>query len=258
MMGMYAGMATSAADIVIKPVRAFTTNRSSNHHSVSTKEPTTGASDYSVYGNYASLDVPSGVERGKKADSRLGAALAGSAGGVGGVLKTFSKGIYLDVPHALEEGMRVAPRLYGGEVYDPGAVTDWKSGGIAAGKNFSHGIVEGIGGLVMSPVRGAKKEGAKGAAKGVGIGVLNLATKLSSGTLGLLTFTSQGAFKSARTAMRRDTRRIIKQARRAEGASILQDNKQAVDTGAALRAFDRLAVQKLEGEYGGDLMASKS
>jgi hypothetical protein len=243
---MYAGIATSAADIVIKPVQAFTIGKPSNSHSASAEEQIPQASDCSVYGQYASLDVPSGVERGKKAESRLVAALAGSAGGVGGVLKNISKGIYFDIPHALEEGMRVAPRLYGGDVYDPGAVTDWKSGGIAAGKNFSHGIVEGIGGLVMSPIRGAKKEGAKGAAKGVGIGVLNLATKLSSGSLGLLTFTSQGVFKSARTAMRRDTRRIIKQAGRAEGASILQNSTQGVDTGAALRAFDRWAVQKLE------------
>ncbi|KFA51504.1 hypothetical protein S40293_10056 [Stachybotrys chartarum IBT 40293] len=258
MVGMYAGMVTSAADIVIKPVQAFTVDRPSSYHSTSSKELIPLASQDTVYGKYASLEVPSGDERRIRGESRVGAALAGSVGGVGGVLKHFSKGIYIDIPHALEEGMRVAPRLYGGEVYDPGVVTDWKSGGIAAGKNFSHGIVEGIGGLVMSPVRGAKKEGAKGAAKGMGIGVLNLATKMSSGTLGLLTFTSQGAFKSARAAMRRDTRRIIKQARRAESASILRDGMQGIDSGAALRAFDRWTVEKLKNKNRTDVMGPNS
>ncbi|KPA38834.1 udp- transferase [Fusarium langsethiae] len=170
--------------------------------------------------------------------SRAGAAVAGSAGAFGGFFKAVTKGVYLDIPHALEEGMRVAPRLYGGEVYDPGPVTDWKSGGIAAGKNFSHGILEGVGGLVMSPVRGAKKEGAVGAAKGVGIGVLNLTTKVSSGTLGLLTFTSQGAYKSVRASMRKDTRKTIKQSRRAEGIAIVREGKQRVDAGTVLRVFD--------------------
>ncbi|KAM0284676.1 hypothetical protein ACHAQH_001830 [Verticillium albo-atrum] len=245
MVKMYAGMAMSAADIVVKPVQAFTADRPNSKRPESSRESSPRPSE-DPYGRPAGLDMPTGSENKKTERSRAGAALAGSAGGVGGLFKSFTKGVYLDIPHALEEGMRVAPRLYGGEVYDPGAVTDWKSGGIAAGKNFSHGIVEGIGGLVMSPVRGAKKEGAVGAAKGVGIGVLNLTTKVSSGALGLITFTSQGAYKSVRASMRRDTRRIIKQARQTEGVSILREGKQGIDAGTALRAFDRMASQAPE------------
>ncbi|KAM0594293.1 hypothetical protein ACHAP6_000851 [Verticillium nonalfalfae] len=254
---MYAGMATSAADIVVKPVQAFTSDRPGSKRS--SREPSPHPAD-DPYGRPAGLDVPTNNAEGKKPErSRAEAALAGSAGGVGGFFKSFTKGIYLDIPHALEEGMRVAPRLYGGEVYDPGAVTDWKSGGIAAGKNFSHGIVEGIGGLVMSPVRGAKKEGAVGAAKGVGIGVLNLGTKVSSGALGLLTFTSQGAYKSVRASMRRDTRRTIKQARQTEGEAIMREGKQVPDAGAVLRAFERLALQApgAKGKHWTDIMAPK-
>jgi hypothetical protein len=240
---MYTDIATSAADIVIKPVQAFTSDRPHNKGPQSSRESSPHPSE-DVYGRPAGLDLPTISSEYKKTEmSRAGAALAGSASGVGGLLKSFTKGIYLDIPHALEEGMRVAPRLYGGEVYDPGAVTDWKSGGIAAGKNFGHGIVEGIGGLVMSPVRGAKKEGAVGAAKGVGIGMLNLTTKVSSGALGLLTFTSQGAYKSVRASMRRDTRRIIKQARQMEGEAILREGKEVADEGAVIRAFERLALQ---------------
>ncbi|KIL85261.1 hypothetical protein FAVG1_11691 [Fusarium avenaceum] len=217
---MYSGMAASAADIIIKPAQ--------------------------IYGRPAGLNLPEGNQSRRNDRGCAGAAVAGSAGALGGFFKAFTRGVYLDVPHALQEGMRVAPRLYGGEVYDPGPVKDWKSGGIAAGKNFSHGILEGVGGLVMSPVRGAKKEGAVGAAKGVGIGVLNLTTKVSSGALGLLTFTGQGVYKSVRASMRRDTRRTIKQSRQAEGVAILREGKQRVDAEAVLGAFDRQVAQILE------------
>ncbi|CAF3454368.1 unnamed protein product [Fusarium graminearum] len=235
---MYAGMLASAADIVIKPAQVLMAERPNTGDPKLIGNSNTQALEDPVYGRYAALDLPSGNQNRRNHKSRAGAAVAGSAGAFGGFFKAVTKGVYLDIPHALEEGMRVAPRLYGGEVYDPGPVTDWKSGGIAAGKNFSHGILEGVGGLVMSPVRGAKKEGAVGAAKGVGIGVLNLTTKVSSGTLGLLTFTSQGAYKSVRASMRKDTRKTIKQSRRAEGIAIVREGKQRVDAGTVLRVFD--------------------
>ncbi|SPJ85725.1 related to sterol glucosyltransferase [Fusarium torulosum] len=235
---MYAGMVASAADIVIKPAQVLMADRPNTGEPKLIGNSSTQALEDPVYGRYAALDPPSGNQNRRNHKSRAGAAVAGSAGAFGEFFKAVTKGVYLDIPHALEEGMRVAPRLYGGEVYDPGPVTGWKSGGIAAGKNFSHGILEGVGGLVMSPVRGAKKEGAVGAAKGVGIGVLNLTTKVTSGTLGLLTFTSQGAYKSVRASMRRDTGRTIKQSRRAEGIAIVREGKQRVDAKAVLRVFD--------------------
>ncbi|VTO94337.1 unnamed protein product, partial [Fusarium graminearum] len=243
---MYAGMVTSAADIVIKPAQVLMADRPNTGDPNSVGNSNTQALEDPIYGRCAGLDVPSGNQNRRNHKSRAGAAFAGSAGAFGDVFKTLTKGFYLDIPHALEEGMRVAPQLYGGEVYDPGPVTGWKSGGIAAGKNFSHGILEGVGGLVMSPVRGAKKDGTVGAAKGLGIGVLNLTTKVTSGTLGLLTFTSQGAYKSLRTSMRRDTRRTIKQSKQAEGVAILREGKQRVDVGAVLRIFDHQVAQKPE------------
>ncbi|QPC60681.1 hypothetical protein HYE67_002912 [Fusarium culmorum] len=240
---MYTGMVTSAADIVIKPAQVLMADRPDTRYPNSAGTSSTQALEDSVYGRPAGFNLPEGNQNRRNDKSCAGAAVAGSAGAVGGFFKAFTKGVYLDIPHALEEGMRVAPRLYGGEVYDPGPVTGWKSGGIAAGKNFSHGILEGVGGLIMSPVRGAKKEGAVGAAKGVGIGVLNLTTKVSSGALGLLTFTSQGAYKSVRASMRRDTRRTIKQSRQAEGVAMLREGKHRVDAGAVLRIFDRQVAQ---------------
>ncbi|KAH7231729.1 uncharacterized protein BKA55DRAFT_713390 [Fusarium redolens] len=240
---MYTGMVASAADIVIKPAQVLMADRPDTRYPNSAGTSSTQALEDSVYGRPAGFNLPEGNQNRRNDRSCAGAAVAGSAGAVGGFFKAFTKGVYLDIPHALQEGMRVAPRLYGGEVYDPGPVTGWKSGGIAAGKNFSHGILEGVGGLIMSPVRGAKKEGAVGAAKGVGIGVLNLTTKVSSGALGLLTFTSQGAYKSMRASMRRDTRRTIKQSRQAEGVAMLREGKHRVDAGAVLRVFDRQVAQ---------------
>lgn len=128
----------------------------------------------------------------------------------------------LDLPYAVSEGMRNAPKLYGGQAYDPGAVTDWKSGSIAAGKNFAHGIVEGIGGIVMEPIRGGKKNGAAGAAKGVGIGLLNMTTKVTSGAVGLVTMPGQGIYQSARALVKTDTGKAIVEARRIEGVDIVQ------------------------------------
>ncbi|CAG1959358.1 unnamed protein product, partial [Fusarium graminearum] len=158
------GMVSSASDIVVKPIQALRPVTPSRSRSVSrdrsgdnSKRP----SEEDVFGRPAGMDLPPAPMVTKDKDPQHGAlaAVKGSASGV------------------VTEGMRNAPKLYGGKAYDPGAVTDWKSGGIAADKNFAHGMVEGIGGIVMEPVRGAKKEGAAGAAKGVGIGLLNLGTK---------------------------------------------------------------------------------
>lgn len=192
---------TSAADIIVKPVEVL--YRASAHKETS---PSNHDNDYasdlskdSLYGRPAALEVPERHsarkgEKQKRALGEVGAAVAGSASGVGNFLKYYYKGALLDVPLAVTEGMRNAPRLYGGEVYEPGVVADWKSGGIAAGKNFGHGIVEGVGGIVMEPIKGAKKDGALGAAKGAGIGLLNMGTKLTSGVIGLVAFSGQGVY----------------------------------------------------------------
>lgn len=44
------------------------------------------------------------------------------------------KGFVVDLPNAATEGLRVAPRLYGEHVPEQLPVTDWKSGGVVAGK----------------------------------------------------------------------------------------------------------------------------
>jgi hypothetical protein len=235
---------TSAADIILKPAEVL--YRASTHKETTRSIPdntaATDLSDNSLYGRPAALEVPERhPERNRGKQKRVledvGTAVAGSASGVGNFLKYYYKGALLDVPLAVTEGMRNAPRLYGGEVYEPGVVTDWKSGGIAAGKNFGHGIVEGLGGIVMEPIKGAKKDGALGAAKGAGIGLLNMGTKLTSGVVGLVALSGQGVYQSVRETVRRDTRKSITKARREEGPhSLLMARKAGY--------FNDIAVQQ--------------
>ena len=47
---------------------------------------------------------------------------------------TVGKAALVDVPLALTDGLREVPKLYGGTVRKHGPVTDWKSGGVVAGK----------------------------------------------------------------------------------------------------------------------------
>eukprot|EP00040_Diaphanoeca_grandis_P027004 m.152485 g.152485 ORF g.152485 m.152485 type:complete len:4348 (+) comp30808_c0_seq3:154-13197(+) len=58
-------------------------------------------------------------------------------------------------------------------------------------KRFGRGIFEGLTGVVTAPIREAKKGGALGAVKGVGMGLLGL-TKIVGGTVDLVTSTVAG------------------------------------------------------------------
>ena len=63
-----------------------------------------------------------------------GAAMKSVAGGVGSMAGVVTKGALVDLPCALAEGFRNAPRLYGEEPKDHGRVTGWQSGGVVAAK----------------------------------------------------------------------------------------------------------------------------
>ncbi|KAK4236149.1 sterol 3-beta-glucosyltransferase [Achaetomium macrosporum] len=257
-----AGMVTSAADIIVKPIQALTrsTSSSSTAHTHDHDHPpsnTTSNPDAErmIYGRPAALHLPPeqkhkknptashGRGSGEEHPNRAAAAVIGCASGVGSFFKQFTKGFYLDMPLAVSEGLRNAPRLYGGDVYDPGRVTDWKSGGAAAGKNFVHGLVKGLGGVVTEPVKGARREGALGAAKGTAVGLLNMGTKVSSGVLGLVAFSGQGLYLSGRSLVHRDTRKMIREAARGEGeyaAGVGRGKGLEIDRRVVIEAFDRL------------------
>jgi len=82
----------------------------------------------------------------------------------------------------LAKGFRNAPKLYGDETLRPQEkVTDLASGIRIASREFGFGLYDGLTGLVTQPLRGAEKEGAAGAIKGIGKGIGGLIFKPAAG-----------------------------------------------------------------------------
>ncbi|KAM3497331.1 hypothetical protein MY10362_009314 [Beauveria mimosiformis] len=184
------GMVTGAANIVVKPLGVLY-DKASREKKATTVAAAAAATaensaknsqDDGIYGRPAAIHLPAAAPS-ESGRSSLATAAIGSASGVGNFFHSLSKGMLLDLPLAATEGLRNAPKLYGGEVYEREDVVDWKSGGVVAAKTFRHGIVHGFKGLVTEPARGAKQHGAVGAIRGVGIGVLNFGSKVGSGFL---------------------------------------------------------------------------
>ncbi|KAI4738779.1 UDP-Glycosyltransferase/glycogen phosphorylase [Aureobasidium sp. EXF-12298] len=164
------------------------------------------------------------------------------ARGFGKAGNTILKGGLVDIPFALAEGLRNAPAMYGDKPRDLGPVTDWKSGGVAAGKGLFFSIYDGVAGLVTEPVKGAKQEGALGALKGFGKGLGGMYWKPNAGLAGLLGYTMQGIYKSVYSAIHTGTRKSIAVARRKEGAWLLARSRddEALDLRDIVTAFEEL------------------
>jgi hypothetical protein len=132
----------------------------------------------------SSVEVSSLSDFTTKPPSKLratAAAMEGSAKSMGKVVGYSYKGMLVDMPLAVSEGLRAVPRLYGDDVKDHGAIHDWKSGATFAGKNFVHGMADGFSDIFTQPYNGGQKEGAKGVMKGIAKGTLGITTKVSSG-----------------------------------------------------------------------------
>lgn len=109
-----------------------------------------------------------------------GRTIGAGAKGVGDFLGSYSRGVLVDIPLATTEGLRAVPRLYGEDVEDY-SVSDWKSGALAGGRNFAHGMRKGLTDFVRQPYMGGVEDGMLGAAKGFAKGTIGLTTKVSSG-----------------------------------------------------------------------------
>ncbi|KAM3443325.1 hypothetical protein MY4824_000628 [Beauveria thailandica] len=247
------GMVTGAANIVVKPLgvlydkasreKKATTVAAAAAAAAATEENSArNSQDDDIYGRPAAVDLPAAAPLETKQSGRSSMAMAviGSASGVGHFFHSLSKGMLLDLPLAATEGLRNAPKLYGGEVYEREDVVDWKSGGVVAAKTFRHGIVHGFKGLVKEPARGAKQHGAVGAIRGAGIGVLNFGSKVGSGALGVVSYTGDGIYQSVRAASGRGTDKQVKAACWAEGPHALESamGDGIADISAVLRSFD--------------------
>ncbi|PQE06972.1 sterol glucosyltransferase protein [Rutstroemia sp. NJR-2017a BBW] len=153
-------------------------------------------------------------------------AMAGaSANSAGKLLVRSSKGVLVDIPLAATEGLRAVPRLYQRRGADLGEVKDLKSGVVVAGKNFGYGIYEGFTDIFIETYHGKKKDGAMGAAKGLGKGLVSFATKTSSGVVGLIAYPGQGAAKSIYASVKSSRRKCIVEAKLLEGKWLIEDSR---------------------------------
>ncbi|KAJ4298054.1 hypothetical protein N0V90_005953 [Kalmusia sp. IMI 367209] len=153
------------------------------------------------------------------------------------------KGLGVDIPYACAEGLRAVPKLYGEEVKDHGDVKDWSSGFEVAGKNFAHGMMDGVTGLWTRPIEEGKSDGALGVARGVGKGVLGFGSKVASAGLGLVAYPGQGICKSIRHVAKSHTRRNIKTHKLKEGEHLVRCLDEA-DVLAVLNRFQLLRDER--------------
>lgn len=172
-------MLKATGDIVYKPYQEF--RRVPKKQSVLAVPSPSNSRSPSIA---SSADTPSLSASSMKKYSKLrttGAAMEGSAKSLGKVVGYWYKGMLIDLPLAVTDGLRAVPQLYGDEVKDHGTVRDWRSGASFAGKNFAHGMTDGFSDIFTQPYKGGQEEGAKGVMKGLAKGTLSMTTKVPAG-----------------------------------------------------------------------------
>ena len=171
-----------------------------------------------------------------------GQAAAAGAKSIGSVAPRALKGMLVDIPLALTEGLNSVPSHYGDKRRDNGKVTGIGSGFAVAGKTFAWGFVDGLSGLVTEPYKDTKKSGAKGIATGLGKGAVGLVTKSGAGMFGVFAYPASGIAKSLRSVTHTRSRKAVEAARRIEGDWILHraDIAGGNQTQSVVEAFDRL------------------
>lgn len=193
----------------------------------------------------SAASVKSSESSTEKRPSLAGKMAGASAKSIGLLGPSAAKGMLVDIPLALTEGLRAVPKHFGTEVRTHGPVTDAKSGAVVASKTFVWGFVDGLSDLVMQPVKGASEEGAIGAAKGLGKGAVSLVAKSGAGMFGLFAYPSAGIAKSLRSAVYSGTRKTIANEKHGEGQWLLDCNAASqVDVGEVLGSFERLRQLK--------------
>jgi hypothetical protein len=161
-----------------------------------------------------------------------GNAAAAGAKSIGSLAPRALKGMVVDFPLALTEGLNAIPSHYGDNGRDNGKVTGIGSGFAVAGKTFAWGFVDGLSGLVTEPYKDVKKSGAKGLATGLGKGAVGLVTKSGAGMFGMFAYPASGIAKSLRSVTHTRSRKAVEAARRIEGDWMLH--------GASLVDGDRI------------------
>ncbi|KAM0429705.1 hypothetical protein ACHAPT_006311 [Fusarium lateritium] len=235
MLGISTDMAKATTGIVMKPIQAY---QQSQKPLVSNKAPPNLASPHLSPVQPGTISRPHTSHGGSGGWSTAGAVATASASGVGGFFKSYGRGFYVDLPLAVTEGFRAVPKLYGEKVPEQEPVKDWLSGARVGGTNFVRGISEGFADLVVQPYKGGKDGGAVGAAKGVGKGLVGMASKTASAAVGIVAYPGHGIYQSIRTLVHSGARNEIKLARRQEGGYLVAT--QQLDVAMILSEFGRL------------------
>jgi hypothetical protein len=135
----------------------------------------------------------------------------------GGAIARFPMNLTL----ALAQGFHNAPRLYGDEtVRRPPRVTGFHSGLRAGRDELIYGVMDGVSGVVMQPIRGAKQQGVIGAARGVGFGIGGFVLKDIAAIIGPGAYFMKGL--DAEYKKRYQPTNYIRRARIAQGQKELQ------------------------------------
>ena len=137
--------------------------------------------------------------------------------GAGRFVRTFVQ-IPMEISVGLTKGFHNLPKLWGDDTVRPlEQISEFKSGAMAAGKEFSFGWYDGVTGLVTQPWKGAQKEGASGFVKGVGKGIGGFATKPFAALSGILGHTMKGVHKEVQKLFGGSVQNYIITSRVAQG-----------------------------------------
>ncbi|KAF4453375.1 sterol glucosyltransferase [Fusarium albosuccineum] len=207
-MEVAASMADATAGIFVKPYETIKERRSGSKVSLD-----------SVPSQPRSQTEPAPTAESGTAKT----AISTSTKSLGKLAVASTKGILVDIPVAVTDGLRAVPNLYGEDVRSRGHITGFRSGAVVAGKNFYHGIFEALTDIATYTYHGKREQEAIGAAKGLGKGVLSLVTKTTAATIGLVAYPAQGIQKSIRAAVVTSTPKAIEAAMRNEGDWIVKE-----------------------------------
>ncbi|KXJ86342.1 UDP-glucose,sterol transferase [Microdochium bolleyi] len=226
-------LAADTADIVAKPLEQYKrTSKSAENldaESEMTQTSTSQALSFAILplpgvGDTAELDTSTGTRplpsRGSEDFSgrpRTLAAVTAAANSVGTLAGNATKGLFVDIPLALTEGLRAVPNLYGDQVHKHDVIEGFRSGVSVAGKTFCHDMKGALTDIFVHTYAGKKEKGASGAAKGLGKGVVSLVTKSTAATFGLVSYPAQGIYRSIWAASNADVRRSIEDEKLLEG-----------------------------------------
>lgn len=105
--------------------------------------------------------------------------------------------------------------------------------GVAYGTKAMLGkVFSAVAGVIVEPVKGAKRGGIKGGAKGFGKGMLGLVCKPVKGTIDLVTQTTRGISNTPKTmyvAMNRMIKKKPRNAQSAQAATVGEEDEDADD-----------------------------